>query len=159
MDDEVTEDIDDIVSKVMQIHLGMIRWNVKYMSDLFDINGKKPDILTRTQMELLKIIDSIEKVTISQLGKIMCVSKSSISITVSRMETYGYVTRYKDGDETDGRKTFLEITEKGKIALENIEKKMFQGFANYYKSMNEEDKENLKNGIDCFYKIYVNREE
>lgn len=159
MDDEITEDIDDIASKIMQIHLGMIRWNVKYMSEFFDINGKKPDILTRTQMELLKIIDSIEKVTISQLGKIMCVSKSSISITVSRMEAYGYVNRYKNGDETDGRKTFLGITKKGKIALENIEKEMLQGFEKYYKSMSEEDKENLKNGIDCFYKIYVNKEK
>ncbi|MGE4213667.1 MAG: MarR family winged helix-turn-helix transcriptional regulator [Anaerotignaceae bacterium] len=158
MEEEYDEDINQIALKVMKIQMCMIRWHMQHMSELFDVNGKKTDTLTRTQMEILKIIESIQQVTVSQLGQIMHISKSSISITVSRMEAYGYVTRYKDNDEEDGRKTFLSITQKGKIALKDINKKMLEGFAVYYKSMKEEDKEYLKNGIDCFYKVCVNEE-
>lgn len=153
------EDINQIALKVLQIQACVIRWHMKYMANIFDVNGKKVDTLTRTQAEILKVVESLERVTISQLGKIMHTSKSSISITVSRMEAYGYVTRYKDDDEADGRKTFLCITEKGKTALNEISKKLLEGFAVYYKSMKEEDKESLKNGIDSFYKICVNEED
>lgn len=158
MDQGYEEEIKQIALKVMKIQMCMIRWHMAHMSDLFDVNGKKTDTLTRTQMEILKIIESVQNVTISQLGKIMHISKSSLSITVSRMEAYGYVTRYKDNGEVDGRKIFLSITEKGKSALSSISKKMLEGFALYFKSMREEDKENLKNGIDCFYKVCLNEE-
>lgn len=159
MVEEYGEDINQIALKVLQMQVCMIRWHMKYMANIFDVNGKKTDTLTRTQAEILKVVDSIERITVSQLGKIMHTSKSSISITISRMEAYGYVTRYKDDVEADGRKTFLCITEKGKIALNEISKKMLEGFALYYKSMKEEDKESLKNGIDSFYKICVNEED
>ena len=155
---EYKEEINQIALKVMKIQMCMIRWHMKYMADLFDVNGKKADTLTRTQMEILKIVESIPQLTVSQLGKIMHISKSSISITVSRMEAYGYVIRYKDNDEADGRKTFLEITEKGKTAVDKISKKMLEGFALYYKSMKEEDKEQLKRGIDCFYEVCLDEE-
>lgn len=159
MVEEYDEDINQIALKVLQIQVCMIRWHMKYMADIFDVNGKKTDTLTRTQTEILKIVESLERVTVSQLGKTMHTSKSSISITISRMEDYGYITRFKDDDEADGRKTFLCITEKGKTALNEISKKMLEGFVIYYKSMKEEDKESLKNGIDSFYKICVNEED
>ncbi|MDD3571118.1 MAG: MarR family transcriptional regulator [Lachnospiraceae bacterium] len=159
MVEEYDEDINEIALKVLEIQVYMIRWHMKYMADIFDVNGKKTDTLTRTQTEILKVVESIGRVTVSQLGKIMHTSKSSISITVSRMENYGYITRYKDDDESDGRKTFLCITEKGKIALMEISNKMLECFAVYYKSMKEEDKESLKKGIDSFYKICVNKED
>lgn len=158
MEEKYDEDINQIALKVMQIQACMIRWHMRYMAELFDVNGKKTDTLTRTQMEILKIIESIDRVTISKVGKIMHVSKSSISITVSRMEAYGYVERYKANDEADGRKMFLSITEKGKMALKDISQKMLEGFAVFYKSMKEEDKEYFKNGIDCFYKVCLNEE-
>ncbi|MEA5085050.1 MAG: MarR family transcriptional regulator [Lachnospiraceae bacterium] len=159
MVEEYDEDINQIALKVMQIQICMIRWHMKYMADIFDVNGKKADTLTRTQAEILKIVESLERVTVSQLGNIMHISKSSISITVSRMEANCYIERYKDDDEADGRKTFLCITEKGKMALKEVSKKMLEGFSVFYKTMKEEDKESLKNGIDSFYKICVNEED
>lgn len=149
----------ELVEKIISIHSSVLRWGVKNTGDFFDINGKKPHMLTRAQMEYLKTIESLERATISQLEKILYVSKSSISITVSKLVKEGYVRRYKCEDESDGRKIFLELTPEGTKALNEVNERVAERFARFYETLDEERKKDLQTAIDSVYKLFDNKED
>ncbi|MGL4791108.1 MAG: MarR family winged helix-turn-helix transcriptional regulator, partial [Anaerotignaceae bacterium] len=107
----------------------------------------------------LKTIESLERATISQLEKILYVSKSSISITVSKLVKEGYVRRYKCEDESDGRKIFLELTPEGTKALNEVNERVAERFARFYETLDEERKKDLQTAIDSFYKLFDNKED
>jgi len=64
---------------------------------------------------LLKILlnrhESGEEITQGELARIMNISASTLTISVKSLERHGYI--HKVQDETDMRRNFLQITEKG----------------------------------------------
>ena len=87
---------------------------------------------------LLKILlsrhESGAQITQGELAKIMNISASTLTISVKSLEKNGYI--HKSQDETDMRRNFLQITEKGIAAarecskcFEEIDKAMYFDFS------------------------------
>ncbi len=140
-----------IAGRVIELQGMIIRWSAVSIDRYFNKNGKKPDVLTKTQAEIIATINTLEKATISQLENILCTSKSSLSITVGKLFKEGYIN--KERDDTDGRVVYLTITEKGKTSLKKVIDGMTEGINMFYDNLNTQEKELFETGIDCFYKI------
>lgn len=68
--------------------------------------------LSYTQIEYLKIIDYYGAVTVSQLAKRIHNSKPTVTEMVKKFIAYGIIKKEKC--ESDGRKAYLTLTDKGK---------------------------------------------
>ena len=128
-------------------------WRTMTFENYFNINGKNNDGLTLHQFNILSAIFYAGINTISSLENILGISKSSLSITIKKMEKEGYITK-KSGIDSDGRKVYIEITEKGINEMNEKNKMMYKLFKNFFNSLSEDDKNNLSEGIESFSKIF-----
>ncbi|MCI8341837.1 MAG: MarR family transcriptional regulator [Firmicutes bacterium] len=146
----------NLAEKLFFISTVVLRWESRNMNGCYDVNGKKPEIMTKTQIMYSMIISSLENATATDIEKILGLSKSSVSLTVSRMVDEGYVIRRK-GD--DGRKSYLALTEKAEMALANARKVLTKKFEDFYIDLNSEQKEMLKTAIESAYLFISNKED
>jgi len=68
--------------------------------------------LTMTQIQYLKIIDTHDYITISDLAKEVNNSKPTVTEMIKKFTTAGCV--YKEKCHHDGRKSYLILTDRGK---------------------------------------------
>ena len=146
----------NLADKLFFISDAILRWNSKNMAGCYNVNGKRPDSLTKTQRLFITIISALENATVSDIEEITGISKSSISITVSRMVEEGLLVRYKGND---GRKLYLKTTEKAVTALNSIREYMSEKFQRHYNSLNEKQKEYLKLSVENGYLFISDRED
>jgi DNA-binding MarR family transcriptional regulator len=78
----------------------------RYLNE-FNINGKGNQPLTNQQFCILKAVEDITDCTISKLENEMHVSRSSLSIGVSKLVKEGYIRRQYPNEEDDRRKMYL----------------------------------------------------
>ena len=145
----------EVAIKMMDMQDMFLQSNKFCFDQCFDINGRKPGTITKTQATILKIIQTFGEITISQLEKILPTSKSSLSITLNRLLDGGYVKRTKD--ECDRRVVYFIVTEKGIKAVEKIHNDMVCVIESVYENLEEENQILLETGIDCFSKFLISQ--
>ena len=131
----------------------MAVWNNMHFENYFNINGKNKNGITMHQFNILCTIYYAKINTISALENVFCISKSSLSITVKKLENEGYILK-KNGIDEDGRKVYIEVTDKGIEEIKIKEKIMYELFRNFFNSLSEDNKENLKEGIVKLNKVF-----
>ena len=131
----------------------MAVWNNMHFENYFNINGKNKNGITMHQFNILSTIYYAQINTISSLENVFGISKSSLSITVKKLENDGYILK-KNGIDEDGRKVYLEVTDKGIEEIKIKEKIMYELFRNFFNSLSEDNKENLKEGIVKLNKVF-----
>ena len=99
--------------------------------------------LTFPQYNVLRVLDTSEngQNTSSNVSKIMLVSGANITGIAKRLEKNGFLIR--KGDPRDERVTILEITQKGRQALKNIEQERDENLRNILADFSEEDKRQM----------------
>ena len=105
-------DAKDMYIKLFNFSVNMAVWHTTHFENYFNINGKNNEGLTLHQFRIISAIFYAKMNTISQMENIFGISKSSLSITIKKLEKEGYIVK-KSGVEYDGRKVFIEVTEKG----------------------------------------------
>ena len=75
-------------------------------------------------------------------------SKSSLSLTLSKMEKENLLQKMPPPKGDDGRKVYLCVTQKGISALEEREQKTLQFFVEYCDSLSQQQREDLQIGIE-----------
>lgn len=110
-----------IAKQLMALNMNILCWNRAHIEKSFNINGKtKEGALTIRQFHVLMFIKSANIHTLSEIAKWFSISKSSMSIMLSKLEKLGYLTRKQEAD-MDGRKVFFHLTTKGKEAVAEAE--------------------------------------
>lgn len=137
--------------KMLDTHELFIQNEWLHCNSCFDTNGKKSELLTRTQLRLLVIIKALGKASISKLCTIVQTSKSSLSITTNRLAVEGYLK--KVNDKKDGRIVYFSITSKGRAIMDKTVEDMIENMDGFFNGLSEENQAILESGIDCFYKI------
>lgn len=97
--------------------------------------------LTFAQYNVLRVLSSSEEGsnTVSNVGKIMLVTGANMTGLAKRLERDGFLIRKRHAK--DERVTLLEITPKGRQALQNIENEKEEMLKGYVSGINDEQKE------------------
>jgi len=153
-----TYDVNEIIKKMLLSHSAMVRLVAKAMEHDED-GGKKNCSLTKAQFNLLQLIHSLEKTTVSTLVAATGISKSSISLTLTKMENDGFVKRVPADENDDKRKVYIVLTEKGRERFAGAAENFICKISSFYNNLNEEDKVLFENIVESSYKLFVDNKE
>jgi len=97
--------------------------------------------LTFAQYNVLRVLRSSEEgsSTVSNVGKIMLVTGANMTGLAKRLERDGFLIRKRH--PKDERVTLLEITPKGRQALQNIENEKEEMLKHYVSGFSDKEKE------------------
>lgn len=98
------------------------------------------------QDEILFLIMHKEGLKPSEIAKYLHTSLASISVSLKRLEKQGFIE--KKNDENDARTSHIFINEKGRTALKNIQKKLFDYHKRMLDGFSEEEIGNLRLYLD-----------
>lgn len=97
--------------------------------------------LSHAQINILEIINSNPGIIQKEIASIINIKASSMTELVSKLKNKDLIYRKKD--DTDLRIIRLFITDKGKEELKNITKIRDENEKSIFKSLSEDEKENL----------------
>ena len=108
--------------------------------------------LTFPQYNVLRVLDASKngQNKISDVSRIMLVPGANITGLAKRLEMDGFII--KKSDPEDDRITLLEITPKGKKALQNIEKEKDQRLELMMKNLSKKEKVELLEKVKLILK-------
>ena len=84
-----------IAEELVALNMNILWWNRQHIEKLFNINGKNNmQDLTMRQFHVLMLVQTMNLHTVSELSNWSRISKSSMSIMVSKLKKLGYL--YKE---------------------------------------------------------------
>ena len=119
------------------------------LQSLFRFQVSNPD-LTHPQILLLSSI-SDEGVDMSSLSKQMGVDNSTMTRLIDVLIRNGWAIKYKN--KKDGRVVMVEITKKGEILQEEIDKNIDKFGYEIYNSISPEDREEVMEILTEFHRV------
>lgn len=129
-----TTDGKTLAKQFIELHLNMAKWGKAYIEQKqASCEGafacKMPTV---RQLQMLGMIQNGMN-TVSLLSERLGLSKSSISLTLSKMVKNGYIVKEQPGQGDDGRKAYLHLTELGQeLSTENF---VVKTMADYFDSL------------------------
>ena len=120
---------------------------------ILDMLPKLPAGIAPSYIRFLDRIECLEqesgKVYLSDLSTDLNLPRPGVTRTIKEMEAKGYVE--KRTSDTDGRMTYLVITQAGKALSQKYNGDYFSGLAKDLETMDEED---IDVAIDTIHKVY-----
>lgn len=138
----------ELAKKMLEFQIQWGQWNKNMVNQVFNINGKNHINLTLQQFVILMLVHKMDIHSVSQMACLLNLSKSSLSLTLSKMEQEELLQKIPAPKGEDGRKIYLSITQKGVAALEEREQKTLQFYIEYCNSLSERQREDLEIGIE-----------
>lgn len=148
--ENTNEDIPKLINDLLSFNmrLGCI------MRNKFNVNGKGQFEISMRQFQILLALRLNSIDSISGLEQLFNISKSSLSLTISKMEKSGFIHKEQLPDDKDKRTVHLKITSKGEEITKKFDEIICQSFTDFYKTLNEKQKENLKIGVNSLVKVF-----
>ena len=148
--ENTNEDIPKLINDLLSFNmrLGCI------MRNKFNVNGKGQFEISMRQFQILLALRLNSIDSISGLEQLFNISKSSLSLTISKMEKSGFIHKEQFPDDKDKRTVHLKITSKGEEITKMFDEIICQSFTDFYKTLNEKQKENLKIGVNSLIKVF-----
>ena len=148
--ENTNEDIPKLINDLLSFNmrLGCI------MRNKFNVNGKGQFEISMRQFQILLALRLNSIDSISGLEQLFNISKSSLSLTISKMEKSGFIHKEQLPDDKDKRTVHLKITSKGEEIIKKFDEIICQSFTDFYKTLNEKQKENLKIGVNSLIKVF-----
>lgn len=138
----------ELAKKMLDFQIQWGQWNKNMINQVFNINGKSNINLTLQQFIILMLVHKMDITSVSQMAYLLNLSKSSLSLTLSKMEKENLLQKIPAPKGEDGRRVYLCVTQKGISALEEREQKTLQFFVDYCESLSQQQREDLKMGIE-----------
>ena len=138
----------DLAKKILNFQILWGQWNKSVVNQVFNINGKGNSNLTLQQFIILMLVHRVDIKSVSQMACLLNLSKSSLSLTLSKMEKEGLLQKMPPPKGDDGRKVYLCVTQKGISALKESEQKTLQFFVEYCHILSQQQREDLQIGIE-----------
>ncbi len=124
------------------------------MRNKFNVNGKGQFEISMRQFQILLALRLNSIDSISGLEQLFNISKSSLSLTISKMEKSGLIHKEQLPDDKDKRMVHLKITSKGEEITKKFDEIICESFTDFYKTLNEKQKEYLKIGVNSLVKVF-----
>ena len=134
----------EIISDMMQLGISIARWNKQYTSREKVANRMEELGLTHHQLEILGFIKANPELnTVSEIAAELYISKGSLSLMLTKLQTAGFIrkTSAKSGD--DGRKVYVTLTEKGDVAVEEITGLLLEQASAAFENVDEKSREQI----------------
>ena len=129
----------DVVLKMLDLATDIAHWNKKYTTKTVLLQKLDELGLTSHQIEVLGFLYSNPGLdTVSQLAAEMFISKGSLSLMISKLQHGGFVEKNAARGEDDGRKVYINLTKKGREAVEHIRETMVENASVAFDNMDEE---------------------
>lgn len=138
----------ELAKKMLDFQIQWGQWNKNMINQVFNINGKSNINLTLQQFIILMLVHKMDITSVSQMAYLLNLSKSSLSLTLSKMEKENLLQKIPAPKGEDGRRVYLCVTQKGISALEEREQKTLQFFVDYCDSLSQQQREDLQMGIE-----------
>ena len=143
-----------MAARFMNFNYRFMRWMAKNYNVNFNKNRRSSYGLTKNQFGILALINTLETPTLSELIHYTGVSKGSMSFALSKLEEEGYIAKEKEQDKGDRRKTFLIVTGKGHLALEETFQQISEMLSHIFNKLNDEQKQDLNFVFDKMEHIF-----
>lgn len=131
----------EIAQELIALNTNIFLWNREHIEKSFNINGKaKEGELTVRQFHVLTFIKNGGMHTVSEISNWLNISKSSMSIMISKLEKNGYLRKEQADHADDGRKMYFYLTKKGLAAIQEAEERVLEIVAACFSSLDPEKK-------------------
>ena len=129
----------DVVLKMLDLATDIAHWNKKYTTKTVLLQKLDELGLTSHQVEVLGFLYANPGLdTVSQMAAEMFISKGSLSLMISKLQHGGFVEKNAARGEDDGRKVYINLTKKGKEAVEHVRETMVENASVAFDDMDEE---------------------
>ncbi|NCC16317.1 MAG: MarR family transcriptional regulator [Clostridia bacterium] len=130
-----------IAALFIQLNVNLVCWSRFHLEQVFNTNGKgEEDKLTTQQFHFMIYIRDFGMNTVSELSKALCLSKSSVSLSTTKMVNKGYLKKESPTGEEDGRKIYFHLTDYGLSAVQATENALMDTAGQYFDSFDDETK-------------------
>jgi DNA-binding MarR family transcriptional regulator len=150
MEKEVRE---RIAQRIVMFMINMSCWSAGRMRSRFNINGKGGLELSERQFGVLLVIKSSGMNTITELEKAFGISKSSLSLTIKKMEQNGLVEKKQFASDNDGRVYHIVITKAGEEILEKFIFEVVDSISEYLTRFPDDMLSKIEGNISDFDKL------
>lgn len=137
-----------LAQKLMEFNFAVAYWKGRNYNMEFDVNRKRGKQLTIRQFTILMCVHNRPGITITQIEEDLQISKSSLSLTISRLVLESYLTKEAAGPKEDKRLVKIFLTEKGASCVKEKQEQIFNRFEAFYESLNEQQKVDFEIGIE-----------
>ena len=144
----------DLAYKILDLRIKLGRWMASNYECNFNKNGKSNSPLTSRQYDILVAVNEWNLHTISEMNKLIVLSKSSLSITLNKMVEEGYLTREQASDDDDKRKVYFNITEKGIKAYKDLDKVIVSAIEGYYNKLSDKQRKDVEAYVENANNIF-----
>lgn len=128
---------EEVVLAMMDFATDVSHWNKKHATKAVIIRRLEELGLTQHQVEILgTLYNNPEWNTVSALSTELFISKSSLSLMLTKLEKGGFIEKTAAKGEDDGRKVYISLTVRGREAVETIKNLMVQNAAAAFEEMN-----------------------
>ena len=145
-DKDITKLINDLLT--FYVRLGCI------LRNKFNVNGKGQFEISMRQFQILIALRHGDIDNISGFEELFNISKSSLSLTISKMEKAGLLYKTQFPNDKDKRTIHLRLTSKGEEITKKFDEIICESFTDFYNTLNEKQKENLKIGVNSLVKVF-----
>ena len=127
---------EDVVLAMMDIATDVSHWNRKHVTKTVIIRRLEELYLTQHQVEILgALYNNPEWNTVSVLSAELFISKSSLSLMLTKLERGGFIEKTAATGKDDGRKVYISLTAHGREAVESIKQLMVSNAAVAFEEM------------------------
>lgn len=118
-----------------------------------------PEGVASSYIQYLDVIEALDakgiQVKVSDVSDALALPRPGVTRTIKDMEAKGYVE--KQSSSSDGRVTYLTVTEAGKALSEKYNKQYFKELSSHMDSISDEEAICMIQTIEKFYKIMSER--
>lgn len=143
-----------LADAMIQFAFQQMKWRKTHMDSYFNVNGKGGCEITLRQFQILTLIHNLEINTLTQITEYLNISKSSMSLTISKLEQDGYIRKEQAAQSDDGRRIYFFVTEKGVRLINKIGADFHSKTAEFCASLSTEKRQDLKICLDKLTKIF-----
>ena len=129
----------EIVYDMMQLGMGISKWNKQHAS-MEKVAKRLNELgLTHHQVEILGFMKGNPELhTVSDIAAALFISKGSLSLMLTKLQTAGFVAKKSAAETDDGRKVYITLTESGAAAVEEIMGLLLDQASIMFERMDEE---------------------
>ena len=142
-----------IAEKFLDFTTSFACWGAEHVKTKFNTNGKRGFALSERQFSILAKIDKTKIDTVTELEKTFHISRSSLSLTIKKMEDAGYVEKRQYEEDNDARIYHIIITKKGQEILDTIRKDIISNLIEYFSTLSDDKKQKLSEVVDFLEEI------
>lgn len=138
----------DLCDKMLAFSFLFSEHMIKCFKQSVNINNRIYKNLSIRKFRILYLLSAKEKCTVSEIADSFFISKSSLSITISRMVEEGLIKKEYPQKGQDGRMVYIVITDIGEEILKAVYKDIRGVIDSYFNSLSADDLKNLEKGLD-----------